>query len=116
MSDSGLYVSNCYCELSLNDLGFNAKDAVAKTVEHAIAARIGSPLASMMTSIHFNDEPHRWSDEVGDVLPDGNLATEPNSESAAPDLSPELLLRGSEIRAHLTRVELDEFSRLRLRE
>jgi hypothetical protein len=104
------------CELPLNQLSFQSQDAVAETVEHAIAARIGSLLASMMAPIHFDDESHRGSDEVSDVPPERNLATEPHPKPAAPDLRPELLLGRREIRAHLTSAKLDEFLSMRLRE
>jgi hypothetical protein len=107
---------HCDFELPLNEPSFKPKDAIAQAVEIAISARIGSLPLSMMAAIHFHDEPHRRSDEVGNVPSERDLPTEPNPEPAATKLRPELLLGRRESRAHLTRARLDEFARLRLRE
>ena len=82
-----------------------SQDAVAIRFKCLRSVRVGSPPAGMLAAIDFNNQTRGMAGEVGDVLPDSNLAAEMGVGQLEPmaQVPPELALRFGWLGTHLAR-------------
>jgi hypothetical protein len=74
---------DCNRELADDEPGVDVKHFTAETAKVSVTAGVGRATEPMMGAVHFDDEPERWGEEVGDGVAEKDLATECDAELRA---------------------------------